>query len=74
MSAHATARPGTPLTLRERECLSLAAEGLTNAEIAGRLFVSVDTVRTHLFGAYRRLGAVNRANAVFLALKQGVIQ
>jgi DNA-binding CsgD family transcriptional regulator len=52
-----------PLTLREREVASLAAGGLTNAEIAGRLGLSVRTVHTHLQVVYQKVG-VNRRDAL----------
>ena len=73
MSAPASAQPGTPLTVREREVLAAVAEGCPNSEIAVRLHVSESTVKTHLQGAIARLGAKNRVNAVYLALKAGVI-
>jgi DNA-binding NarL/FixJ family response regulator len=56
------------LTSRERDVLRGLAEGLTNEEIGGRLFLSPDTVRTHIRKAATRLGARNRTHAVALAL------
>ena len=50
------------LTDRELEVVRLAASGLTNRDIAGRLFVSVSTVTTHLYRSYAKLG-VNRPGA-----------
>lgn len=52
------------LTPREREILHLLAQGLSNAEIADRLHISVETVRTHIRHIYRKLQARNRAEAV----------
>ncbi len=49
------------LTRREREVATLAAEGLANAEIAQRLFVSVRTVESHLYSAYAKLGVADRS-------------
>jgi DNA-binding CsgD family transcriptional regulator len=56
------------LTAREREVLRGLADGLTNDEIGGRLFLSPETVRTHIRKAATRLGARNRTHAVALAL------
>jgi DNA-binding CsgD family transcriptional regulator len=71
-----TSRPRSliePLTPRETEVLSLAASGLTNAEIARRLRVSGNTVKSHLAHAYGKLGARNRSEAVVAGLHSGSI-
>ena len=52
------------LTRREREILALVAEGLTNAEIGARLWISAGTVRRHLENAYRKLEVHTRIAAV----------
>ena len=52
------------LTPREQEILQLLARGLSNAEIAAQLHLSVETVRTHIRHIYRKLQARNRAEAV----------
>lgn len=57
--ASAPGRPGE-LTEREREVALLVAEGLSNPEIADRLFVSTRTVTTHLTHIYARLGLSGR--------------
>ena len=53
------------LTLQERRVLRHVAAGLSNAEIAERLFIAPCTVRKHLENAYRKLGVTNRLAAVF---------
>lgn len=52
------------LTLRERDVLELMADGLPNAEIAGRLFISVATVRSHVHSVIEKLGVHSRMQAV----------
>jgi len=59
------------LTARELEVLRLVAAGAENREIAERLFVSAETVKTHLATIYRKLGVAGRAHAVAAALRQG---
>ena len=61
------------LTKREREVLRLLADGLTNEEIGKRLFLSPETVRTHVQKAMRRLEADTRTQAVALALRQSLL-
>ena len=61
------------LTLRQRECLSLARDGKTAAQIAHQLGISEHTANSYLSEAYRRLGARNRAHAVALAVQLGEI-
>jgi DNA-binding NarL/FixJ family response regulator len=56
------------LTARESEALALLVGGLRNREIAHTMFVSVDTVKTHLASVYRKLEVRNRAAAVAVAL------
>jgi DNA-binding NarL/FixJ family response regulator len=56
------------LTARESEALALLVQGLRNREIAQTMYVSVDTVKTHLASVYRKLEARNRAEAVAVAL------
>ena len=63
-----------PMTTRELEVLTLAAAGLKTDEIARRIFVSRNTVKTHLAHTYAKLGARNRAEAVATALRIGVIE
>ncbi len=57
-------RSGTEeLTNREKQCLSLVIMGLTNREIAQKLFISESTVKSHLNSSYRKLGVHSRAEA-----------
>jgi len=56
------------LTTREREVLEIVAQGLTNGEIAQRLWISPGTVRRHLENAYAKLGLHTRTAAVRAAL------
>jgi DNA-binding NarL/FixJ family response regulator len=51
------------LSARQREVLELVVEGLSNAEIAGRLYLSESTIKQHLRGAYKLLGVRNRTEA-----------
>ncbi|WP_213663899.1 helix-turn-helix transcriptional regulator [Stutzerimonas stutzeri] len=54
------------LTLREREILTLAGKGLSNAEIAERLCLSPHTIKSHIHNLLRKIGASNRAEAAYL--------
>ncbi len=67
-------RPTTELTSRELEVLQLAAEGLTNRQIAQRLFVSEATVKSHLVHVFGKLGVDNRTGAVSRARTTGLIR
>lgn len=61
------------LTPRERDVLRLLADGCSNEEVAKRLFLSPETVRTHLRKAMRKLDAETRTQAVATALRQSII-
>ncbi len=63
----------TDLTAQEIEVLRLASEGLTNQEIAGRVHQSIETVKLRLRRSFQKLGAVDRANAVALALRRNLL-
>jgi len=77
-----TARSGTAapvrgvdeLTAREREVVTLIASGLTNAEIAGQIYVSQSTVKTHAARAMMKLGARDRAQLVVLAYQADLVR
>lgn len=62
-----------PLTEREVEVLSLLATGCSNEDIAGSLFLSVNTVKTHLKNIYGKLGVSSRTWAIARALELGII-
>ena len=65
-----TADRARALTRREREILGLLAEGMSGAEIASKLVLSPETVRTHVRNAMSKLGASTRSQAVVLAMQQ----
>ncbi|MEU9046744.1 MULTISPECIES: response regulator transcription factor [unclassified Kitasatospora] len=68
-------RPGKlpdGLTVREAEVLALIAQGLSNAEIAQRLFVSQATVKTHINNLFAKTAVRDRAQAVAYAFRHGI--
>jgi DNA-binding CsgD family transcriptional regulator len=67
-------RGSGPLTAREREIAVLAAQGLTSAELAARLYISPQTAATHLKRIYARLGIGSRAALVRYALEAGWLE
>jgi DNA-binding NarL/FixJ family response regulator len=71
---HRTAGPpGSTLTPRERDVLRLLAEGFANKEIAGRLFVSEKTVKTHVSSILQKLGVQDRTQAALAAVRQRLL-
>lgn len=67
-------RTSASLTARELTWLGLCANGLTDFEIAGAMNITVHTVRFHAGALMKKLGASNRAHAVYLAMKRGSLQ
>ncbi len=67
-------RETVELSGRERDLLRLAADGLTTAEIAERLYLSPNTVKTYWQRLYEKLGTGDRASALAEAMRRGLIQ
>jgi DNA-binding CsgD family transcriptional regulator len=63
-----------PLSQREAEVLRLVAVGKSNREIAAALFISLNTVATHVRNILTKIGAANRAEAAAYAVRHGVLQ
>jgi DNA-binding NarL/FixJ family response regulator len=63
--------PPEPLSPRETQVLALVAQGLTNAEIGRRLYISEATVKTHLLRVFSKLGVTDRTAAVTTAITRG---
>lgn len=66
-------QPAEPLTRREEQVLLTVAEGLSNAEVADRLHISLSTVKTHLASLMQKLGARNRVEIAIWAYETGRI-
>lgn len=62
------------LTDHEIDVLRLVAEGATNREVGSRLYISPDTVKTHLEVIYRKLEVSDRAHAVAVAMRRGLLE
>ncbi|MCX4525343.1 response regulator transcription factor [Streptomyces sp. NBC_01551] len=71
-AAQAARRPAEPLTDRERDVVRCVARGLTSAEIAGELYVSLSTVKTHLANVQAELDARNRVEIAAWAWESGL--
>jgi DNA-binding NarL/FixJ family response regulator len=69
----ATAQVIARLTPREREVLMALAEGSSDREIAQQLFVSRDTVHTHMIHLLGKLGVDSRTQALLFAIRSGLI-
>jgi len=67
------AQVASKLTEREQDVLRLMARGMSNAEIAGEVFLGVETVKTHVGSVLAKLGARDRTQAVIIAYESGFI-
>jgi DNA-binding NarL/FixJ family response regulator len=72
MGSETTEPAGTALSEREREVLALIASGASNREIAAELYLSVDTVKTHVQRLFRKLSVTNRTSAALEASGYGL--
>jgi len=73
---HAATQPAVPsydLTERERAVLALLVEGLNNTQIAGKLFVSPSTIKSHVSNILSKLGVASRTEAAALALRHRLV-
>jgi DNA-binding NarL/FixJ family response regulator len=64
---------GEMLTAREREILQLLADGMSNADVAVKLFISQETVKSHVRHILTKLEADTRTHAVAIALRDAII-
>ena len=64
---------GIALTQREQQVLALLAEGAPNKLIARRLDISVHTAKFHVAAILQKLGAVNRTDAIAIAMREGLV-
>ena len=62
------------LTHRERQCLGMAANGLTSGDIGGKLGIAERTVNFHMGNVLRKMAALNRTEVIAKALARGVLQ
>lgn len=65
--------PPAGLTPRELEVLGQVADGLTNRQIASKLGVSEDTIKTHLSRSMEKLGAADRTHAIAILMRRGLL-
>jgi DNA-binding NarL/FixJ family response regulator len=73
MMRRATAPAPPRLSGREEEVLALLADGMGTGEIAGTLYMSESTAKTHITHIYQKLGAANRAQALVAAMRLGLL-
>jgi DNA-binding NarL/FixJ family response regulator len=64
---------GASLTRREKEVVRLVAQGMTNAQIAGQMWITEETVKFHLSNTYRKIGVKNRTQASRWVAEHGLI-
>jgi LuxR family transcriptional activator of bioluminescence operon len=65
---------GAPLSPREQDCLVLAARGIVSADIGTKLGIAERTVHFHFANIVSKLGALNRAEAITIAVMKGLIR
>ena len=65
---------GAPLSARERQCLQMAAHGMTGAEIGFKLGIAERTVTYHFANIVSKLGVLNRHEAIAKGITQGIIR
>jgi DNA-binding NarL/FixJ family response regulator len=65
--------PHHSLTHRETEVLGLLAQGLSNKEIAGVMWISDRTIERHVTSVYRKIGVARRSEATAFALRHGLV-
>ncbi len=73
-AVHASPTVGVELSAREREVLQLLADGLSNADIAERLFLSKGTVQNYVSSLFTKLEVTDRTQAAVLALRYGLVR
>jgi DNA-binding NarL/FixJ family response regulator len=73
MPAFLTGKDDDTLTGREREILQLLADGMSNADVAAKLFISQETVKSHVRHILAKLEADTRTQAVAIALREAII-
>jgi DNA-binding NarL/FixJ family response regulator len=74
MPAFITGKDSTDmLTARDREILQLLADGMSNADVASKLFISQETVKSHVRHILAKLEADTRTHAVAIALREAII-
>jgi DNA-binding NarL/FixJ family response regulator len=74
MPAFLSGKDNEMLTGREREILQLLADGMSNGDVAGKLFISQETVKSHVRHILTKLEADTRTHAVAIALREAIIQ
>ena len=73
MGVGATFSTNGGLTERELEVLQLLSEGYSNKQVSEKLFISVQTVKTHVAHIFEKLGSRDRAHAVATAMRRGLL-
>ena len=73
MPAFLTGKSDEMLTPREREILQLLADGMSNSDVAAKLFISQETVKCHVRHILTKLEADTRTHAVAIALREAII-